>query len=364
MNTGISEKTIGQLRNLLSKNAKITEAILFGSRAKGTHRQGSDIDIALKGKNITLDDVLNLSIAIDELWIPNKFDLVIYDRITEPELKKHIERVGITILKAKNQNKMIDKRSFINSAEVSNFVLWFSTFIDSKNLPFGSKTSNLIEGFKRYDWEKENFSQTYKRFTKYHNELNNSIEKDDLYQLQTTLQEILAWGGVIRGNLKSINKIDKEERLGYFRNVIQMLDDITNFKSCTKKEIEDIKIISTSGFSKIYSAFDMNYIIYDSRVAYAICSFIKEYYKNEKVCDFNLLKLAHGGRSSTKMRNPNEGSNLFPGYTGRYFTHFESMVKTSWILELLAASPKSKIIHLDKNYRLWALQSALFMIGE
>jgi predicted nucleotidyltransferase len=106
MNSGISEKIIGQLRILFSTNSKIEEAIIFGSRAKGTHRPGSDIDIALKGKSITLDDVLNLSIAIDELWIPNKVDLVIYDRITEPELKRHIEQVGISIIKLKDDENL------------------------------------------------------------------------------------------------------------------------------------------------------------------------------------------------------------------------------------------------------------------
>ncbi|MCD4683842.1 MAG: nucleotidyltransferase domain-containing protein [Bacteroidales bacterium] len=97
MDLGISEEHISKLKNLFSKNPKIEEAIVFGSRAKGTNRPGSDIDIALKGKNIKLDDILNLSIAIDEFWIPNKVDLVIYDRINEPELKEHIKQVGIII---------------------------------------------------------------------------------------------------------------------------------------------------------------------------------------------------------------------------------------------------------------------------
>jgi len=365
MNTGISEEYITQLKILFSKNSKIEEAILFGSRAKGTHRPGSDIDIALKGENITLDDVLTLSVAIDELWIPNKVDLVIYGRITEPELIKHIERVGITILKSKNVNTMIDKRSFINSPEVIDFVLWLSSYIDSKQLPFKTtKYINLSTALLNYKWKNEKFDQTYSGFCNFHKKLNNAIEKKNLSQLLITLEEILTWGGVKRGNVKSINKISGEEKLDYFRNVKQTLDDFSNFKSCTKKEIEDKKIISTSGFSKIYSALDMNYIIYDSRVAYAICSFIREYYENEKPDDLKLLKLAHGGRSSTKMRDPNKGFILFPGYTARYFAHFESMIKTTWILELLADNPKWKFILPDKNRRLWALQSALFMIGE
>ena len=100
MDLGIREEHIARLKNLFSKNPKIEEAIVFGSRAKGTNRPGSDVDIALKGKNMKLDDILNLSVAIDELWIPNKIDLIIYDRIEEPELLDHIKRVGISIYRS------------------------------------------------------------------------------------------------------------------------------------------------------------------------------------------------------------------------------------------------------------------------
>ena len=86
-----------ELQSCFAKNPSIREAIVFGSRAKGTARPGSDIDIALKGDQLKLEDVLKLSVAIDDFWIPNKVDLVIYDRITELELKDHIDRAGISI---------------------------------------------------------------------------------------------------------------------------------------------------------------------------------------------------------------------------------------------------------------------------
>ena len=365
MNLGISEEYITKLRNLFSKNPKIQEAIVFGSRAKGTYRPGSDIDIALKGKNINLNDILTLSVAIDEFWIPNKIDLIIYDRINEPELNEHINRVGITLFKYKNKDNEIDKNSFRDSQEVIDFVSWFSGYIDSKKLPFDSRFTNLIQAYKEYEWENEGFNETYTHFLNFNKELNIYLLKNDLDQFQRTLENILDWGGVIRGNLKSINKIDKKERLEYFRNVKLILDDINKLRRISKKEIENQKIISTSGFSKIYSAIDMNYIIYDSRVSFAICSFIWEYLKYKKLDTLMLLKLSHGNRSSTKNRNPNPNkyTRLFPGYTGNYFSHFDSMLKTTWILELLADNPKMQFIQSNKNRRLWALQSALFVIG-
>lgn len=83
---------------IIQKSPNIQDAILFGSRAKGTFSPGSDIDIALKGKDIVLNDVLDLKTALEELNLPYKFDLVIYDRITEEALKEHITRVGISLL--------------------------------------------------------------------------------------------------------------------------------------------------------------------------------------------------------------------------------------------------------------------------
>lgn len=365
MGLGISEEYITKLKNLFSNNPKIKEAVVFGSRAKGTNKPGSDIDIALKGENIELDDILNLSVAIDKFWIPNKIDLVIYNRINEPELIEHINRVGKTIFGSSNKDNMIDKNLFIVSPEVIDFVSWCSRYINSKQLPFDSRFTNLIQAYKKYNWENEDFDDTYSRFQNFNKELNNYLLKDDLDKFQSSLKEILEWGGVIRGNLKSINKIDKEKRLEYFRNVKQILDDLNKLKSITKKEIENLNIISTSGFSKIYSALNMNYVIYDSRVSYAICSFIREYHTKEKPSSLDLLILAHGDRSSTKNRNPNPNkyTKIFPGYTGNYFSHFDSMVKTTWILELLAENPKSLNIQSTNNSRLWALQSALFVIG-
>lgn len=92
--TGIKTEDLEILIGVLKKNVKITEVILFGSRSKGTHSPGSDVDISLKGTNINLDDILDFQIALDDLDFPYKTDLIIYDRITEPALQNHIERVG------------------------------------------------------------------------------------------------------------------------------------------------------------------------------------------------------------------------------------------------------------------------------
>ena len=91
---GLSEGDLKSVISLLKKHPKITGVILFGSRAKGNFSPGSDIDFALLGKNLCLQDLLDLYVEIDELYLPYKFDLLIYDQIKNEALLEHIRRVG------------------------------------------------------------------------------------------------------------------------------------------------------------------------------------------------------------------------------------------------------------------------------
>ncbi len=94
---GLSTSELDKVVRLIGQNEKVDKVILFGSRAKGNYQNGSDIDLALKGRNLNLDDVLNLSVDFDQLDLPYKIDLVIYDRIKESVLVEHIKRVGVVL---------------------------------------------------------------------------------------------------------------------------------------------------------------------------------------------------------------------------------------------------------------------------
>ncbi len=107
--TGISADDLNNILRILKKNQKISEVILFGSRAKGTYDSGSDIDLALKGKNLVLNDILDISIALDELLLPYKFDLIIYERIKETDLLEHIARAGISLFTRKQSVQNLPK---------------------------------------------------------------------------------------------------------------------------------------------------------------------------------------------------------------------------------------------------------------
>ena len=99
VNTGIDASDVKEILEIIRKNKKIGEVILFGSRAKGNFAPGSDIDLALKGQEITLNDILDLYADLDTLDLPFRFDLVIYNRIKEKSLLDHIERVGINLFR-------------------------------------------------------------------------------------------------------------------------------------------------------------------------------------------------------------------------------------------------------------------------
>ena len=92
---GLSEAELRTLRTVFARFPQIEEVILFGSRAHGTHRPSSDIDLAIKGKEITLDTLAKLRYILEEETnLPYFFDVVIYERIENEELKRAIDGGG------------------------------------------------------------------------------------------------------------------------------------------------------------------------------------------------------------------------------------------------------------------------------
>lgn len=95
---GLSNQETEMLIKALQAHERIEKVVLFGSRALGTQRKGSDIDLALWGKNLGLSDILNISLDIDDLFLPYKIDLLVFDNIKEPALKEHINNFGVVLL--------------------------------------------------------------------------------------------------------------------------------------------------------------------------------------------------------------------------------------------------------------------------
>ena len=93
---GLTDILIEKIQNVFSKYKEIESAIVFGSRAKGNYRNGSDIDIALKGE-ISFDLRTKIALALDEIEIPFEIDLKVFNTISNQELIEHINRVGVSI---------------------------------------------------------------------------------------------------------------------------------------------------------------------------------------------------------------------------------------------------------------------------
>lgn len=93
--TGLSAKDRRQIRSVLSRFPEIDRAVLYGSRAKGTYRPGSDIDLTLEGEGLELGGLYRLSEALSDLNLPYSFDLSIFRHIENPDFLDHIARVGI-----------------------------------------------------------------------------------------------------------------------------------------------------------------------------------------------------------------------------------------------------------------------------
>jgi predicted nucleotidyltransferase len=83
------------LLGVFKKYPQVEKAVLYGSRAMGTHKPSSDVDLSLFGKNLTQDLIWTIAQELDDLLLPQMFDLSLFETLDNNELKDHIARVGI-----------------------------------------------------------------------------------------------------------------------------------------------------------------------------------------------------------------------------------------------------------------------------
>lgn len=94
INTGLNNSDIEKIRNVFALYSEVEKVILYGSRAKGTYKPASDIDLTLVGAKLDLSIQQKIESELDDLMLPYKFDISIYHQISNKELIEHIERVG------------------------------------------------------------------------------------------------------------------------------------------------------------------------------------------------------------------------------------------------------------------------------
>ncbi|WP_114325738.1 nucleotidyltransferase domain-containing protein [Candidatus Colwellia aromaticivorans] len=91
---GLPNTAIEQMNNIFSQYPDVEKVIIYGSRAKGNYKNGSDIDLTLLGSNIDVDILNSIYTAIDDILLPYTIDLSIYQHIDNMALTQHIKDIG------------------------------------------------------------------------------------------------------------------------------------------------------------------------------------------------------------------------------------------------------------------------------
>ncbi len=99
--TGLSQDVWQQIISIFKKYPSVTQVVLYGSRAKGNYRSGSDIDLTMKGDGINLKLLNKITNDLDDLLLPYTFDLSIFAQIDNRDLIAHIDRVGKVVYSVK-----------------------------------------------------------------------------------------------------------------------------------------------------------------------------------------------------------------------------------------------------------------------
>ena len=93
MSFGLESKTLKSIKNIFFKYPEIEKVIIYGSRAMGNYKHNSDVDLAVIG-NLKWDFIGHLMEELDSISTPYLYDVTDYKRITNPEVKKHIDDYG------------------------------------------------------------------------------------------------------------------------------------------------------------------------------------------------------------------------------------------------------------------------------
>ncbi len=102
MTYGLPKNAIEKIRAVFAQYAQIERAVLYGSRAKGNFKPGSDIDLTLFGEDLDASQLAKIANALDDLLLPYTIDLSLYNELNHVKLRQHIDRVGVVFYERKN----------------------------------------------------------------------------------------------------------------------------------------------------------------------------------------------------------------------------------------------------------------------
>ena len=91
---GLTQSQIDAIGQVCARHPFVEELVIYGSRAKGNYKPGSDIDLTIIGSGIEYSERLKIESELDDLLLPYKIDLSVFNEIGDPDLIDHIQRVG------------------------------------------------------------------------------------------------------------------------------------------------------------------------------------------------------------------------------------------------------------------------------
>ena len=258
---------------------------------------------------------------------------------------------------------------YIIQSEVAKFLGWLRPFllghrklVSQHPTLFGTKAKlvTMFEAYRDYQWKQDDFCATVNRFAEFHKCLTQAIpirtdaEKNEFV---STAKRIMNWGGVLRGNTGALKSLKAKEPKQLQEYIEQVKRKLTPGVADTD-DLEGWNAYMTSAFSKVYAALIPTLPIYDSRVGCALTCLIRAYRK-ERCLGRQIppsLNLAVPG-GYRRCSYPGLGNTR-----ERARAYADANLKAAWLLEEMARVP-GEFRHLDDARRVWAIQSALFMLG-
>ncbi len=107
MKFGVSDQMICAIHDILHRYPEVDQAILYGSRAKGNYKRGSDIDLTLIGSHEPTHKILlRIARELEESSISYLVDLSICNQISDKDVRNHIQRRGIVFYQKRQQGQL------------------------------------------------------------------------------------------------------------------------------------------------------------------------------------------------------------------------------------------------------------------
>ncbi len=93
---GLHLSVIENICAVFARYPQVEKVLLYGSRAKGNYKNGSDIDLVIcDNGEMTLRHVSKILDDIDQILLPYMFDVSLLKQIDDPDVLDHIRRVGV-----------------------------------------------------------------------------------------------------------------------------------------------------------------------------------------------------------------------------------------------------------------------------